>query len=512
MFYRSVSNPDSFAGVPRIFNSIYTQYKMLLDKKVKLLNNPDQLEIEKLENEVKKQFSSLLGNRIQVITIGGAPSSSQVRAFLTDTFNCYIFDSYGTTESGGISSNGSKDSSVEMILIDVPELGYTTQDKPFPRGEIAVRTKSQGLGYYREPELTAKTWTPEGFVRTGDIAVLEADNHFRIITRIKNVSKLAQGEYVDPDKLQNIFIQLPTIDQIYIDVNGLQESLAAIIVPIFPILFKQFNITDIQLNDYDKIQEFCERDDIKSFLLHQLDEFAKKNHLLSYEHIRGIYITPIEFTCENGLQTASNKLCRHKIAERFKNELDIIYNNISSVKYEDASLSIDEMMEKVTGNKSNQSKNGNFIERGGDSLSAINLIRLLQEKFQVEVPIDFLYNSDTNSPQKLAELIAQEKLHSSPTNREKLNQQIEQDTMLPPDLLPKEGDISIIPTNIFLTGANGFIGMYLLFELLKKFPPPIKIYCLLRSLNKEKFLHFLHNATTFELSDDDKNRVFCCSR
>ena len=101
---------------------------------------------------------------------------------------------------GGIASNGTIHTRNEFKLLDVPEMGYLTSDKP-PRGELCVKTPTMVTGYYKnEQEMRDKF--VDGYFRTGDIVVLEGKDKVRIIDRKKNIFKLAQGEFVSPERLE----------------------------------------------------------------------------------------------------------------------------------------------------------------------------------------------------------------------------------------------------------------------------------------------------------------------
>jgi fatty acid CoA ligase FadD9 len=81
-------------------------------------------------------------------------------------------------------------------LVDVPELGYFLTDKPYPRGELLVKTETTMPGYYKRPDITAEVFDADGYYRTGDVmAELEPDR-LAYVDRSKNVLKLSQGEFV----------------------------------------------------------------------------------------------------------------------------------------------------------------------------------------------------------------------------------------------------------------------------------------------------------------------------
>ena len=101
---------------------------------------------------------------------------------------------------GGIASSGKMLARNEFKLLDVPEMGYLTSDQP-PRGELCVKTPTMISGYYKN-EQEMKDKFIDGYFCTGDIVVLEGNDNVRIIDRKKNLFKLAQGEFVSPERLE----------------------------------------------------------------------------------------------------------------------------------------------------------------------------------------------------------------------------------------------------------------------------------------------------------------------
>ena len=91
--------------------------------------------------------------------------------------------------------------SYALKLRDRPDYGYSINDQPYPRGEICIRGPGVFKEYFRDPEKTAKMFDEHGSLLTGDIAELIPNGGLKIIDRISNIIKLANGDFVCPERL-----------------------------------------------------------------------------------------------------------------------------------------------------------------------------------------------------------------------------------------------------------------------------------------------------------------------
>src|SRR6476660_8951052 len=120
---------------------------------------------------------------------------------------------------------------IDYKLVDVPDLGYFATDRPYPRGELLLKTENMFPGYYKRPQVTADVFDADGFYRTGDVVAEDAPGRLVYVARRNNVLKLAQGEFVPLAKLEAAFGNSPLVRQIYVYGNSAQPYLRAVVVP-----------------------------------------------------------------------------------------------------------------------------------------------------------------------------------------------------------------------------------------------------------------------------------------
>lgn len=170
-----------------------------------------------------------------------APVSEDVLNFYKLSMGIHVYEVYGQTETNGPATVthpldrtgghvGGVIPSMRVRLRDVPELGYLSTDNP-PRGEVQFIGSNVFKGYFKNPEKTKEAFSEDGWLNSGDVGMILPNGAIKIIDRAKNIFKLSQGEYIAPEKLENIYSQCPVVQQIFVYGDSLQHYLIAVIVP-----------------------------------------------------------------------------------------------------------------------------------------------------------------------------------------------------------------------------------------------------------------------------------------
>ena len=171
---------------------------------------------------------------------GSAPIDVTVLDYLKICFCCPIQEGYGLTETSAGSCVtlpndpiaghvGGPIPSLRIRLRDVPAMEYYSTDKPYPRGELCMKGPSVFKGYFCRPDKTAEAFDHDGWFCSGDVAKIFENGSIKIIDRSKNIFKLSQGEYIAPEKLENIFVLSPFIEQSFVYGDSLKNCCVVIV-------------------------------------------------------------------------------------------------------------------------------------------------------------------------------------------------------------------------------------------------------------------------------------------
>jgi len=206
---------------------------------------------------------------------GSAPLEKDIIDFLKIAMCCPFYEGYGATETTAAScltaTNDPEAGHVgaplpyqEMKLVDIPDMNYFSTDETdgvkTPRGEICFRGHNVFQGYFKQPEKTAEALS-DGWYKTGDVGMIRPNGSLKIIDRKKNIFKLSQGEYIAPDKLENAYVLIELIMQIFVYGDSLHPHLVAIVVPDKPFALKWAEANGQSTDDYEALIKSKEFED-----------------------------------------------------------------------------------------------------------------------------------------------------------------------------------------------------------------------------------------------------------
>ncbi|EUC33441.1 hypothetical protein COCCADRAFT_26231 [Bipolaris zeicola 26-R-13] len=350
--------PTIFSGVPRLYNRFGGKIKeatvqasgvkgtlsrhVVSTKLAAIHDKQNPTNKHMLYDRVwaSKVAAGLGLDRTKVLISGSAPIDPSLHQFLRIVFASNFTQGYGLTETYAMalfqhendfsSGNcGGVAPTTECALVDVPDMEYFASDKPFPRGELVVRSSTRFREYFRNDEETAKAVDADGWFHTGDICTVDELGRFKIIDRRKNVLKLAQGEYISPERIENLYLANCTyLASGYVHGDSQQSFLVAIF-GVAPDLFPQFASKvlgeTIPVGDMAKLREVCQNKKVQQAVLKDLDRVGRKNKFNSWERVRAIRLFVDPFTIENQLLTPTLKLKRPQTVKAFRQHLDDCY-------------------------------------------------------------------------------------------------------------------------------------------------------------------------------------------
>lgn len=294
-------------------------------------------------SKIREKF----GGKIKYFITGSAPLTEEIATDIKVIFSCPIVEGYGLTECcGGLSATHSTDLANDSVggplltckikLVDVPEMNYhsaTRLDGELsPTGEICLYGPTVFQGYFQNQKATQEAIDEEGWFHTGDIGrILPHNLSLKIIDRKKEIFKLAQGEYIAPSKLENTYSKSKYVANICIYGDSTKNSIVAIIVPnketVIECLKRKGKLSNGDANNIN-IESFYSDAELTSEIKNDFDLLAKQNNFNSLEKISKFFLTPKEFTIQNGCLTSTLKVARNVIIKDYQKEIELMYQSL----------------------------------------------------------------------------------------------------------------------------------------------------------------------------------------
>ncbi|KAM4677187.1 long-chain-fatty-acid--CoA ligase 6 isoform 3-T5 [Discoglossus pictus] len=338
--------PTIFPVVPRLLNRMYDKIFSQADTPIKrwIL----EFASKRKEAEVRRgvirnnslwdrllfnKVQASLGGRVRMIVTGAAPASPTVLGFLRAALGCQVYEGYGQTEcTAGCTFTTPGDWTSGHVgaplpcnfikLVDVEEMNYFASKG---EGEICVKGPNVFKGYLKDKVKTAEALDNDGWLYTGDVGKWLQNGTLKIIDRKKHIFKLAQGEYIAPEKIENIYIRSEPVSQIYVHGDSLQAFLVGIVVPdaeVMPTWAKKKCFEG-------SFAELCNKLEVKKAIMEDMVRLGKESGLHSFEQVKAIHIHTEMFSVQNGLLTPTLKAKRPELRDFFKQQIEELYSSVS---------------------------------------------------------------------------------------------------------------------------------------------------------------------------------------
>lgn len=471
-----IVRPTAILFIPRVCEIIYQHYQSEVQRRV-AAGEPEA----EVDAAVRAQMrAGYLGDRLCGGGVGSSPTAPEVRRFIAECWDMPLIEGYGCTEAGASSMTSLNKLTPGMItefkLLDVPELGYYTTDKPFPRGELLVKTTRMFQGYFKRPEATASVFTEDGFLKTGDIMEQRAPDELVWTDRRNNVIKLSQAEFVAVGPLETTYLgNSALIGQIFLYGSSYRSYLLAVVVP------------DLSIANAKLGREASDAE-LRSLVLAEFTEVARKAQLKNFEIPRDVMIEREAFTYENGLLSSARKPLRPNIKRRYVDRLEAMYEEMD--KQQQAELArlreggAGSITDRIAGAfKANlglaevdPADSRSYGDLGGDSLGAVGLSLLFEEMFGVTVAVSAILHpaasvqwlanhvEDLQSGRSVTMSDVHPRADALAASDLKLHKFLDEEVLTGAAHAAPPADEA---RTILLTGANGFLGRFLCIDWLE---------------------------------------------
>ena len=324
--------PTIFVGVPRVYEKVHTQvdikatgfkksiYRWALDtgrrNRAEILRGgtPQSLPWKICNRLVYEKLRAGMGGRAELFISGGAPLGRELAEWYAD-MGIRIHEGYGLTETSPV------------IAVNTPKnhkLG--TVGKPLTNvevriaedGEILVRGPSVFKGYWNRPDETRAAFEGDWF-KTGDIGNVDADGYLSVTDRKKDLIKTSGGKFIAPQPLENSLKHNALIAEALV-LGEKRKFPAVLIVPYFPLLEEWARANHCSFGSRKELVGLAKVRELYDGIVAHLNR-----DLARFERLKRVLLIAEELSPENGTLTASMKLRRKAVEDRFRREIEEMY-------------------------------------------------------------------------------------------------------------------------------------------------------------------------------------------
>ena len=272
-----IVKPTTMLTVPMIIEKVYKGSVLPTIKKSRTLTwmneHMNGLMCKIIGMKIKKTF----GGHMSFYGIGGAKLDPEVERFLLKAGFPYAIG-YGLTETSpllGYSMNRWRAVGSFGYPVYNVKLKLHNVDPQTGEGEVVAKGPNVMLGYYKNDEATAESFTSDGWMKTGDMGIVDSDGYLFIKGRCKSMLLGPSGQNIYPEEIESAINNMPyVIESLVIDDGG---KLIALIYP------------DMDLAERDKLDEAALKQKMEENIA------AVNIDMPNYSKLAGVRIMPEEF-------------------------------------------------------------------------------------------------------------------------------------------------------------------------------------------------------------------------
>ncbi len=332
-----IIRPTMLIAVPRIYERIYNAIHAKLEEGPPLRHKLftltvdvgwDRFEYQQgrgawtpklllwpvLKHLVADKVMDRLGGRLQLSISGGAALPPKVsRLFIA--LGLQLIQGYGMTETSPvISANRVDHNYPASVGLPMPGIEVRIGEQ----NALLVRSPSNMLGYWHNPEATLATIDADGWLNTGDTARISETGHIYITGRLKEIIVMSNGEKVSPTDMEGAIMRDNLFDQVMVHGEG-RPSLVVIAV-VNPDKWKEFaQQVGVRPDMPESLHDSRVEQQVLQRIAEQIKEFP------GYAKIRRVLLLTEPWSIENGLLTPTLKFKRAKVLARYENEIEQLY-------------------------------------------------------------------------------------------------------------------------------------------------------------------------------------------
>ncbi len=264
-------------------------------------------------NNVRK----LIGiHRARFLLTGAAPISPDlVRWYLA--LGLPMLEVWGMTETCGASTYTPLERiKPGMIGLACPYNGVRIDPQT---GEIQVKGPNVFKGYLNQPEKAAETFTDDGWLRTGDVGLVDSDQFFRITDRMKDIIITAGGKNVTPSEIENELKFSPYITDAVV-IGDKRPYLTVIVMIDLENVEKYAQDHDVPFSNYASLTHAAE---VQALIQNELDRVNRK--FARVEQVKKFWLLDTQLTAEDEELTPTMKLKRKLVQQKYAARIDAMY-------------------------------------------------------------------------------------------------------------------------------------------------------------------------------------------